>query len=96
VIRTAERRIVEDVLSPEESALLDGLREIPDCAVRDELLALLLDLIDYARHPECARAQGDGVPCTTVSLSCEQCQRVTEVFANARRCVQRLTSSASS
>lgn len=60
----------------DERALLNGLREIPDGGVRDELVALMLELLNYARDPHCPQAQGDGVPCATVSLACEQCQQV--------------------
>jgi hypothetical protein len=64
--------------------VLEALREIPPGAVRDELMALLVDLLAYVRDPRCARAQGDGVPCTTLSVACEECQQVSRVLANVR------------
>jgi hypothetical protein len=77
--------VIEDAVTVQESALLNGLREIPDGDTRDMLMALLRELVDYVRDPRCPHAQGDGAPCTTVSLACEQCQQIESVLARLRR-----------
>jgi hypothetical protein len=77
--------MTRDVLSAEEWALVCGLRDIPDGLARGELLDLLLDLVDFARDPRCPAAQGDGVPCLSVSAACEQCRRVADVLALLHR-----------
>lgn len=74
-----------EAVTLEERALLNGLRDIPGGAAWDELMALLMDLVGYVRDPHCPRAQGDGVPCTTVSLPCEDCQQVRHVLATLRQ-----------
>jgi hypothetical protein len=75
---------VDAALTLEESALVNGLRDIPDGPVRDQLMALLLELVGYAGDPRCGRAQADGSPCLTVSCACEDCQQLRNVLAAMR------------
>ena len=77
--------MTRDTLSAEEWALVCGLRDIPDGVARGELVDLLLDLVAFARDPRCPAAQGDGVPCLSVSAACEQCRRVADVLALLHR-----------
>jgi hypothetical protein len=77
--------VTREMLSADEWALVCGLRDIPDGIARGELLDLLLDLVAFARDPRCPAAQGDGVPCLTVSAACEQCRRVGDVLALLHR-----------
>ena len=77
--------MTESMLTLEELLLIEHLREIPSGAMRDELVALVGDLVDFARDPRCARAQGDGVPCLSSDLDCEECRRVAGVFTHLHR-----------
>ena len=77
--------VTREMLSADEWALVCGLRDVPDGVARGELLDLLLDLVAFARDPRCPAAQGDGVPCLTVSAACEQCRRVGDVLALLHR-----------
>jgi hypothetical protein len=76
--------VIADIVTVEESALLDGLREIPDGPARVELMALMNELVGYVRDPRCPQAQGDGVPCTTTVCDCEECQQVARALASLR------------
>jgi hypothetical protein len=71
----------DDTLTTEERSLLERLRDIPEDELRDDLLTLFCELADHARDPRCARAQGDGVPCDTTSLDCEECRLVVTAAA---------------
>ena len=71
-------------LTAVEDDLLGNLHEIPDGPVRDELIAVIRELVDFARHSCCAEAQADGVPCRSV-MACEDCQKVEAVVARLRR-----------
>jgi hypothetical protein len=73
------------MLSGEEWRLIEALREIPAGEARDELLDLAQDLFDRVREPRCAESQGDGVPCATVDMACEDCRHVASVLALLHR-----------
>lgn len=77
--------MIIEVMTSEERAVLNALRELPDGEARRELLALMRDLVGYLRDPRCPNAQADGVPCATASLACEECLRIPSVLAQLRR-----------
>ena len=80
---------VEGGLSHEEQRLIARLRDVPESAVRQELMTLLEDLVDFVGDPRCPEAQADGVPCVSLALACEQCQMVTAVLAGLHRRLRR-------
>jgi hypothetical protein len=65
--------MINESITPEEWTLLDELRDVPDDDARADLTARILDLIRFAHDPWCPHAQADGVPCTSVTVSCHQC-----------------------
>lgn len=67
---------VHAILSREEWRLVSALRDLPPSPLRDRLMALLDELVDFVREPQCAEAQADGVPCETVRMACDQCQQL--------------------
>ena len=73
------------VLSAEERALVEALREVPESPLRHKMVALLEALFAYAREPRCTEAQADGVPCENSGSQCDHCARVTEVLEHLRR-----------
>lgn len=75
-----QRPDVTAPLTAEESALLARLREIAPGPMRTSLVALLMDLLAFAREPSCAAAQADGVPCDSVHSTCERCQDAVAVL----------------
>jgi hypothetical protein len=75
---------IHETLTRDEWDLLSGLREIREDSLRDQLMRLMHDLVDYVSNPQCARAQGDGVPCRTVSLACEECLHVGDTIQSMR------------
>jgi hypothetical protein len=77
--------VTPETLSGEEWTLVCGLRDIPDGEARSELVGLLQDLVEFARDPRCPESQADGVPCLSVDLACEECQRVARVLAALHR-----------
>jgi len=77
--------VIHAMLSGEEWRLIEALREIPAGEARDELLDLVEDLFDRVREPRCAESQGDGVPCATVDMACEDCRHTASVLAALHR-----------
>ena len=65
--------MINEPIALDEWTLLDELRNIPDDDARADMTARILDLIRYAHDPLCPHAQADGVPCTSVNVSCDQC-----------------------
>jgi hypothetical protein len=68
----------------DELALLERLRDVPAGSGRDALLALISDLLEFARDPRCAEAQADGVPCARVDGACEECLHATGILKALR------------
>ena len=73
--------MTQTMLSGEEWDVIRGLRDVPAGGPRDELIGLVRDLVEFTCHPRCAPAQGDGVPCTSVDVACEDCRRVARVLS---------------
>lgn len=73
--------MTDDRLTDDELALIEHLRHIPRSTTRDELTGLVRDLIDFVRDPRCPESQGDGVPCASVEIACEDCRHVIAVLA---------------
>ena len=65
--------MINEPVTLDEQALINELRDIPDDVARADLTAQIRDLIRFAHDPLCPHAQADGVPCTSVDISCEQC-----------------------
>jgi hypothetical protein len=56
--------------------LVWALREVPPGELKRSMVALLREIVAFVGHPTCAESQADGVPCSSVSRECTQCQRV--------------------
>lgn len=69
----------------DELTLLERLREIPSGAAREALFALLDDLMAFTRDPRCAGFQGDGAPCGSVEIACEDCRQVVATLRSMQR-----------
>jgi hypothetical protein len=65
--------VINEPVTLDEWVLINELRDIPDDVARAGLTAQILDLIRFAHDPLCPHAQADGVPCTSVNVSCDQC-----------------------
>lgn len=63
-----------------ERRIVHALREIPASSLRDEVVALVEELLNFVAEPSCHQAQADGVPCPTALSSCETCRRVVSVL----------------
>jgi hypothetical protein len=70
-----------ELLTDDELRLVEALRDIAPGAARDELLLLIDDLVAFVADPRCARAQGDGVPCLSAGIACEECRRVSKTLS---------------
>jgi len=68
----------------DDAGVLRALRDIPPGAARDELVALLGDAIAFVLDPRCPECQGDGSPCASVDLACEQCRHVVATLRTLR------------
>jgi hypothetical protein len=79
----------DEALSTEERSLIVQLREVPPGAVRQQLVELLEELVGFVRDPRCPEAQGDGMPCLSLALACEQCQMVAGMLASLHRRLRR-------
>lgn len=64
-----------------EARLFREMERIPESPLRQELLALVGELVAYCSAPACAECQGDGVPCGSLLRPCDGCPE----------CVGRLT-----
>lgn len=80
--------MIQESLSGEEWTLVNRLRGIPEGAERDELIALVSDLVEFVHDPHCAEAQADGVPCRSVQLDCAECQDVLQTLTTLRDCLR--------
>lgn len=70
-----------ETLTAEEWELVKQLRDVPDGVARHELVGLLNDLLVFVRDPRCPESQGDGVPCRSVDVACDDCRSVANVLA---------------
>jgi hypothetical protein len=77
-------RTVVASLTSEEWAVVDRLREVPEGALRRELLDLMGETLAFAAVPACAEMQGDGVPCPTPHTSCDECRHVLDGLSRLR------------
>lgn len=68
-------------LTPEEWKLISTLRELPPSPLQQRVVALVNELVNFARDPKCDEMQGDGVPCGCITAGCEYCARVTEILS---------------
>ena len=73
-----------DGLLPEERRLVLALRAIPESPLRERLLALLGELVDFVAAPCCAEAQADGAPCSSAQAACDQCRKLVELLEGLR------------
>jgi hypothetical protein len=71
-------------LLPEERDFVWALRNVPEGRLRDEVLALLEEVLAAARSPHCGQAQADGVPCPCLGVACDECERVLAGFRRLR------------
>jgi hypothetical protein len=71
-------------LSEDERRLVLALREIPESPLRTLYTQLVSELTDFVSSPSCPEMQGDGVPCTSASASCDQCQRLETLLEGLR------------
>ncbi len=71
-------------LSAEEWRLVQALRELPPSALRERLVMLLDELVDFVREPHCPEMQADGVPCATATAACDQCRQLTGLLEALR------------
>ncbi|MBZ5589966.1 MAG: hypothetical protein LAO05_15530 [Acidobacteriia bacterium] len=71
-------------LTPEEWHLISGLRDIPPSPLRDLMHEMMTALVEYVREPKCAEMQADGVPCSSPTADCEQCEKVRQLLTNLR------------
>jgi hypothetical protein len=81
---------VQTGLSAEEWGLVSSLREVPDSPLRGRLLAFVGELVAFAREPKCWRMQGDGVPCATANVACDQCQKLMSLVEGLRARLQQV------
>ena len=65
--------MINEPVTLDEWAVSNELRDVPDAIDRAGLTAQIRDLIRFAHDPLCPHAQADGVPCTSVDVSCDQC-----------------------
>ena len=70
-------------LTPHERQLIEGLRGIPESALKRKIVGLMDDIVRLGQEPRCVEAQADGVPCACASSSCDTCievfQRLAEI-----------------
>lgn len=78
----------EDTLRPEERKLVDALRSMPDSPLRDRLLQLVSELLDFVAAPGCAELQADGAPCSSAQASCDECRKLTTLIDGLRTRLQ--------
>jgi len=69
-------RIAAIPLTSRERDLIEGLRAIPESALRRRIVALVDDIVRLGQEPRCVEAQADGVPCACADSSCESCIEV--------------------
>ena len=74
-------RITAIPLTYRERELIEGLRAIPESALKRKILGLVDDIVRLGQEPKCFEAQADGVPCACSDSSCETCIGVFERLA---------------
>ncbi len=77
-----------DELRPEERRLVETLRGVPPSPLRERLLALLSELLDFVSHPGCTEMQADGAPCSSAQAACDQCHKLTRLLDGLRTRLQ--------
>jgi len=80
-------RLVEP-LRPEERRLVETLRSIPPSPLRERLLALLSELLDFVSQPGCTEMQADGAPCSSAQAACDECHKLTRLLDGLRTRLQ--------
>ncbi len=75
-------------LSPEERKLVLALRSIPDSPLRERLLQLVAELLDFVAAPSCAEMQADGAPCSSAQAACDECRKMTSLIDGLRSRLQ--------
>ena len=75
-------RIVAVPLSHHERELIEGLRAIPETALKRKIVGLVDDIVRLGQEPRCVEAQADGVPCACADSSCETCIEVFQRLAD--------------
>jgi len=71
-------------LNAEEWRLVCALRDVPEGALRTDLLTMLDGLLAFGRNPHCALMQADGVPCAGAATACAECSRVESWLGRVR------------
>ncbi len=79
---------LEERLRPEERRLVDTLRSIPESPLRQRLLALLSELLDFVAQPGCTEMQADGAPCSSAQAACDECHKLTRLLDGLRTRLQ--------
>jgi hypothetical protein len=74
-------RIAAIPLTSRERDLIEGIRAIPESALKRRIVLLVDDIVRLGQEPKCVEAQADGVPCACVNSSCEACIGVFERLA---------------
>jgi len=74
-------RITAVPLTHRERELIEGLRAIPESALKRKIVSLVDDIVRLGQEPKCVESQADGVPCACVKSSCETCIGVFERLA---------------
>ena len=71
-------------LSEDERRMVLALRGIPESPLRTLYTLLVFELTDFVSSPSCPEMQGDGVPCTSATASCDQCQKLEALLEGLR------------
>ncbi len=71
-------------LEGEERQVVRALRAVPPSPLRERLLTLVGELLDFAAHPSCAEMQADGVPCSSSEAACDECRKATSLIDGLR------------
>ena len=75
-------RTVAIPLTHHERELIEGLRLIPESALKRKIVGLMDDIVRLGQEPRCVEAQADGVPCACASTNCDTCIEVFERLAD--------------
>ena len=76
-------------LSPVEWSLVWRLREIAPGRLKNEVAAVLRQVLELAQEPRCSEAQADGVPCSSAESDCHDCQNVALRLSRVRAALGR-------
>ncbi len=71
-------------LAVEERDLLLALRAIPRSPLRERLMVLVSELLDFVAEPSCAELQADGAPCSSAQAACDECRKMTALIEGLR------------